>query len=596
MSTPNKGALELTWVGKDQALIPAAEGRYGYDWVDPADPRASEVRQVVIDRTIGEPGGPHGAGQNLLVTGDSIDVLRALVRIPELRDRYLGKVKLCYIDPPFNTGGAFGAYDDALEHSIWLTMMRDRIRLIKRLLAADGSIWVHLDDSENHRMRLLLDEEFGAANFVAEVVWEMTDLPQLQSEHFSVNADTVVVYRKTDAFRSNRFTSTAVPSHYDRVGDDGTPYFTRTLRQTGPGSARSDRESMWFPIEAPDGTEVWPIREDGSEGRWRWGRSTVAARAEEIDWQRPRGRWDPHSRTPWSGSTSRPAMTIWPYRETGSNRTAKAEIKALKLDERAFDTPKPERLLERIIHIATDPGDLVLDCFAGSGTTAAVAHKMGRRWVTCELLPDNVERFTLPRLRKVVDGEDTGGISTATTRAPAAGIEIPGGVTPDEAQTFQSLLRRIADGLEGLDPTTLAALRKATRTRDVVETRWSGGGGFTVATLAPSMYEVVDGEPYLSVEATNGAFARHVAGQLGFRFEDAAPFCGRRGRRRLAVIDGFVSGIDVATIISGLGESESVRIIAKGFDEDAERALSAAPRGSTIERAPDYLRANGGRR
>jgi adenine-specific DNA-methyltransferase len=292
-----------------------------------------------------------------------------------------------------------------------------------------------------------------------------------------------------------------------------------------------------------------------------------------------------------------PPSNLWSVTdETGSNRKAKNELKSLfSLSARdAFDTPKPERLLERIIHIATDPGDLVLDCFAGSGTTAAVAHKMGRRWVTCELLPDNVERFTLPRLRKVVGGDDTGGISTNKRRAPAVGLEIPGGVTPDEAQTFQSLLRRIADGLDGLDQTTLSALRKATRTREIVDTHWTGGGGFSVATLAPSMYEVIDGEPYLSAEATNGAFARHIAGQLGFRYEDAAPFCGRRGRRRLAVIDGFVSGIDVTTILSNAGESESVRIIAKGFDEDAKRALSTASRGSTIERAPDYLRASGG--
>ena len=578
---PKKGALELTWVGKDQALIPSAEGRYGYDWVDPSDPRVTEVRQIMPLRTVGERRGPQGAVENLLITGDSADVLRSLTTVPELKDRYLGNVKLCYIDPPFNTGGAFNAYDDALEHSIWLTMMRDRLRLIKRLLTDDGSIWVHLDDSENHRMRLLLDEEFGASNFVAEVIWHRRN-GRSNDAVISNSHDTIAVYSKSSAFKSvrNRIVISETQAGYRNPDDDPRGPWTQTdFTASGP------RTNLGYAITAPDGQVVYP-----PEGRhWRTTEeSYLRLVAEGRIHYRATGM--PRQKSYLTESTGLVPTTVWPVDEVGSTDSASRESVSM-FGRTRFDTPKPEALLERIIHIATNPGDIVLDCFAGSGTTAAVAHKMRRRWVTCELLQANVDRYTLPRLVKVVDGEDTGGVSMATRREAADGVELPGGLSPAEAQQFTSMLGKVAKHVEGLDAATLKALRVATRTRDVTETRWEGGGGFTVAELAPSMYEVVDGAVYLTAAATNGAFAAHVAGQLGFRYEDAAPFCGRRGRRRLAVVDGFLAGGDVDTIAAALGESESVRIVAKGYDESAAEAVSRAPRGSTIERAPDYLQA-----
>ena len=179
-----KQRLELTWYNKDKALIPTETGKYGYTWVAPSDPRYCETHTLVMDECISGVQSPKSdefeysdradlepQTDNLMILGESGDVLEALTRVPELADKYVGKVKLVYIDPPFNTAQTFASYEDNLEHSVWLTMMRDRLLHLRKLLADDGSIWVHLDDAENHRMRLLLDEVFGASNFVIEMQW-----------------------------------------------------------------------------------------------------------------------------------------------------------------------------------------------------------------------------------------------------------------------------------------------------------------------------------------------------------------------------------------------------------------------------------------
>ncbi|NCD19932.1 MAG: site-specific DNA-methyltransferase [Actinobacteria bacterium] len=637
---PN-GRLELTWKGKESALIPVNDGAYDYAWVDPDDPRAREVKSIEVTERVGELDGPTGAGENLLIVGESGDALRSLGTIPEYAERFLGQVKLVYIDPPFNTGQTFEHYADQMEHSIWLTMMRDRIRDIKPLMASDASIWVHLDDAEVHRMRLLLDEEFGAGNFVATVIWEKTDLPQMQSENFSTNHDYILVYQHSEQFVAHKIPSKDIPSHYNKTDADGRRYFTRTLRQTGPGSARSDRETMWYPIVAPDGTEVWPIRDDGSEGRWRWGRERLEAEFDQIDWQRPHGqKWDPHTRTYWLGETRRPSMTIWPYRETGSNRTAKNELRALFAKGTAlFDTPKPERLLERVISIGSNRGDLVLDCFAGSGTTAAVAHKLGRRWVTIELQDSTARTFILPRLTKVVNGDDPGGITVKVERVAVDAL--PEGVTPEDAQRFTSLLAKFAEGVNApvevvkalaervradakSTPATLSeseartllsllrnleresattvtvdasadvvkALRRVGRTRNETTTIWRGGGGFTVAQMGPSMYDVddEDGVVYLSEHATNGAWSKAVAGQLKFTLTPDNPiFCGVRRRQRLAVIDGVVDETIIRTIVESLGEGETAIVVGKAVIPPAGALLAELSPGSRIRKAPDDL-------
>ena len=204
-----KTRLQLTWYNKDKALIPTETGKYGYQWVDPADPRYCETHTLIFDEYVqgaqseknekyaySERADLEPQTDNLLILGESGDVLEALTRVPELAEKYNGQVKLVYIDPPFNTAKAFDSYEDNLEHSIWLTMMRDRLLHLKRLLRDDGSIWVHLDDSEVHRMRLLMDEIFGADHYIAEVVWQKADSPRNDAEYFSSDHDIILVYAK----------------------------------------------------------------------------------------------------------------------------------------------------------------------------------------------------------------------------------------------------------------------------------------------------------------------------------------------------------------------------------------------------------------
>lgn len=467
-----KGRLELTWMGKDMALIPTAHGKYDYEWVDPTDPRACEVKSIEIVKTVGEETGATGAEQNLLIVGDSGDALRSLSSVPEWAAKYRGKVKLVYIDPPFNTEQVFEHYADQLEHSIWLTMMRDRIRDIKPLLSADASIWVHLDDAEVHRMRVVLDEELGPENFVAEVVWQKADSTRNDAQGFSDDHDILLVYRASPEWRPNRLARTAASdARFSSPDSDPKTWFDDN--PSAPG-ART-HQGMVYAIQHPiTGALHYPAR-----GRCWWTEQTqILAQMQEYAPYELRDIDDADKRADLCGVASAdvragvkaimlavpleeaaaaarrrleagtwplvilrsggqgglgrksyvPAVglvpsTWWSNDLVGHNRQAKAEIKALFPGINPFATPKPERLLERILHIGTQRNDLVLDCFAGSGTTAAVAHKMERRWVTVELSSDNVEKFTSPRLSKVTAGSDPGGVTTVTERVAVGGLD-----------------------------------------------------------------------------------------------------------------------------------------------------------------------------
>lgn len=288
-----------------------------------------------------------------------------------------------------------------------------------------------------------------------------------------------------------------------------------------------------------------------------------------------------------SGSTPR---TMWLHQEVGSNRTSKNEMRSLFPGLSSFATPKPERLLERVLQIGSNAGDLVLDCFAGSGTTAAVAHKMGRRWVAVELQQNTVDQYLIPRLSKVVSGEDTGGISVKKERV--ADTDLPDGVEPEEAQKFTSLLSKIANNLEGLDPATVRALKAATKTKTETRVLWSGGGGFTVARLGASMYEVdeEDGEVYLSPAAVNGAWSKAMAGQMRYRLiPNDGIFVGERNRRRLAVADGVVDEAVVKTIVANLDDGQTALIVGKSILPEAVTLLAELAPGSLLKKAPDDL-------
>lgn len=571
-------------MGKDSALIPVKNGTYDYAWVDPNDPRAREVKPVEVVDKVGELDGSTWIGENLLIVGESGDALRSLGTIPEYAEKYLGKVKLVYIDPPFNTGQTFEHYADQMEHSIWLTMMRDRIRAIKPLMAPDSSIWVHLDDAEVHRMRVLMDEQFGAENFVAEVVWVKADSPNNSARYLSKDTDLILLYALDKAGWSPRRLprSAAADAFYSNPDND-----PRGSWYPGDPYANKPYSLGLYSIIGPTGRTFSP-----PPGRY-WRVSEQTFRALEGDgriWWGPERNARPSIKRFLNEMDGLTPRTLWHHEDVGSNRTSKNEMRALFPGVASFATPKPERLIQRILQIGSQPGDVVLDCFAGSGTTAAVAHKMGRRWVTVELQESTAETFIVPRLTKVVRGEDPGGI-TAKTERVAVG-ELPDGITPEEAQQFTSLIGKVTKSVDGLDPSTIKALKAATRTRNETTLTWTGGGGFTVARMGPSMYDVddEDGTVYLSEHATNGAWSKAIAGQLKFTLTPDNPvFCGVRRRQRLAVIDGVVDEIVVRTIVESLGEAETALVVGKAVIPAAGALLADLSPGSRIRKAPDDL-------
>lgn len=392
-----KGKLELTWVGKDER--PRLEPRVLIE-----DPSLSHRAEAGV-------GGDSPIYDNRLIFGDNLLALKAL------EQEFAGKVKCIFIDPPYNTGSAFAQYDDGVEHSLWLSLIRDRLELLRILLSEEGSIWIALDDNEHSYCRVLCDEIFGRTNFLANAIWEKADSPRMDAEFFSNRHDNVLVYAKdrsrTVLNRMNVSDSNGVADHYKKVADDGRRYYLKPLRaMSSRDDTREARPSMYFALIAPDGTTVFPTRPDGSEGRWRWGRDKFESDGARVEWVRGRGGWTPYYRIYADAVTSPPPETIWTHPDVGSNRTAMAEQRALMGGAGVFATPKPERLLKRVLELATDKEDIVLDSFAGSGTTGAVAHKMGRRWIMIEL-GEHAHTHVIPRIRKVIDGEDAGGITEA---------------------------------------------------------------------------------------------------------------------------------------------------------------------------------------
>lgn len=340
--------------------------------------------------------GDPGSG-NLIVEGDNLLALKALLPY------YKGKVKCICIDPPYNTGNEGWAYNDNVNspaikkwlgetvgkegetldrHDRWLCMMYPRLALLREFLSDDGSIWVALDDNEVHSLRYMLNEVFGSQNFVGTVVWEKADSPKMDAQYFSSRHDYLVTYAKRIELMTLHkvdASNTEVAEHYNRTDEDGRLYYTKPLRAMGgQGDSREARPTLYYPLQAPDGSQVFPKKQDGSDGAWRWKAEKVAAESKRIDWVKGRNGWTPYFRIYADSSGKRPAETIWFHSEAGSNRTSKTELKAVFPENDSFATPKPTRLIERILQIATNPGDLVLDSFAGSGTTGHAVLKMNR--------------------------------------------------------------------------------------------------------------------------------------------------------------------------------------------------------------------------
>jgi len=394
---PKKQKLELTWISKEHR--PKLEPRILIE--DPTKSHHAKQRVTGSDHF-----------DNRLIFGDNLLALKAL------EQEFAGKIKCIFIDPPYNTGSAFTHYDDGVEHSIWLSLMRDRLELLQRLLSEDGSLWITIDDNESHYLKVISDEVFGRVNFVANVVWQKKFQVQSNSEGISLSHDHILIYARdrnklklellprTEASKA-KYTNADSDSRGVWMSDNFT--VSLTSGQRGAQFAKSGHSANLYEITTPSGRKVLPP----SGTCWRFS----PERYEELV----------KDNRVWFGvsGTSAPRLkrflhevqdgviagSLWLRDEVGDNLEAKREIVALD-PVNVFATPKPERLLQRVLLLATKPGDFVLDSFLGSGTTAAVAHKMGRRWIGIEL-GDHCHTHCLPRLCKVVDGVDPGGITDA---------------------------------------------------------------------------------------------------------------------------------------------------------------------------------------
>jgi len=379
-----KKKLELTWVGKENR--PKLEPRILLEDLE----KSCHAKQRVSDNDIFD---------NRLIFGDNLLALKAL------EQDFSGGVKCVFIDPPYNTGSAFAHYDDGVEHSIWLGLMRDRLEIIRGLLSDDGSLWITIDDNEVHYLKMLCDEIFGRNCFVASIVWRSTDNSNNDSKQFSVDHNYVLVYSKTEGWSPNKVFDESKRTHFKNPDNDPRgPYF-----DGNPLNSPKPRPNLTFDLIAPNGNVIKPPKNG-----WRWSKETIAEKLQsgEIRFT-PDGRGI-RRRTYLQDMKGLPPSTLWADLEkTGHNRQAKYELKNLFPDvlvSDLFGTPKPERLIAQILELATTEGDLVLDSFAGSGTTGAVAHKMARRWIMVEL-GEHCHTHIIPRLQKVISGEDQGGVS-----------------------------------------------------------------------------------------------------------------------------------------------------------------------------------------
>jgi adenine-specific DNA-methyltransferase len=383
-----KSKLELTWIGKETR--PRLEPRILIE--DPA--KSHHAPHRVTDDDLFD---------NKLIFGDNLLALKAL------EAEYAGKVKCVFIDPPYNTGSAFAHYDDGVEHSIWLGLMRDRLELIKRLLSDYGSLWITIDDNECHYLKVLCDELFGRNSFVTSAIWWKRVSPANDAKYFSSDHDHILVYAKNkDNWHLNRLERTESQNSYYKNPDNDPRGPWNSITYTG-NKTKEERPNLYYSITNPNTKEkVFPP----SGLTWRYGQDTHVENEQNklLYWGKDGRSTAPRLKMFLSTAESVVPRTIWPASEVGSTQTSMAEQKNLSSDP--FATPKPEQLLERIIHIATNPGDLVLDSFAGSGTTGAVAQKMGRRWIMVEL-GEHCHTHIIPRLKKVIDGQDPGGITEA---------------------------------------------------------------------------------------------------------------------------------------------------------------------------------------
>lgn len=494
--------LELTWYGKDEPIK--------------VEPRLL-IENAELSNTALAPD-----TENMLIHGDNLLALKALEK------KFAGQVKCIYIDPPYNVDAAAGQYDDNIEHSQWLNLMRPRIELLHSLLKNDGSLWISIDDEECHYLKVLCDSVFGRKNFVASIIWRKNYAPKSSAKHFSVDHDYILVYAKDAAlWTPNLMPRTArMNSVYKNPDNDPRgPWRPNNL------AARNPYSLGIYSITCPSGRVIpgppkgsyWRVSEEkfwemDRDGRIYWGKDGNNVPAPKIFLSEVK-----------QGAVP---QTYWSYEDVGHTQDAKKESIAL-FAEMVFSTPKPERLVERVLTLATNPGDLVLDSFLGSGTTAAVAHKMGRRYIGIEM-GDHAYTHCKVRLDKVIAGEDQGGI---------------------------------------------------TKTQN-----WLGGGGYRFYELAPTLInEDAFGEAVINPDYDADQLAAAVALHEGFTYRPNANLFWKQAvgneNSYLFTTTRHLTAAYLDAIKSSMEEGEYLVIACRSFDQGLDKAYG----NITVKKIPQML-------
>lgn len=342
--------------------------------------------------------------KNMLIQGDNLDALKSLLPF------YAGEVKCIFIDPPYNTRSAFEHYDDNMEHTQWLSMMYPRLELLRDLLHKEGSIWVSIDDNEGHYLKVVMDEVFGRSNFVANVVWQKKYAVANDHKTIAPMHDHLLVFRKSATWQRNLLPRTDEKDRQYRYEDERGVF--RPDNYTCSKTVE-ERPNLYYPIRQPNtNQEIWPSRtrvwayskdehlRHVSEGFIYWGKDGLG---KTPSFKRYKHLLRNDGVVP---------QTLWLHGFAGHTDGSRKEVREVLGTSSLMDdfiTPKPELLVSRILQASTNQNDLVLDSFLGSGTTAAVAHKMGRRYIGIEI-GEHAETHCAPRLKKVIEGEQ-GGIS-----------------------------------------------------------------------------------------------------------------------------------------------------------------------------------------
>ena len=498
--------LELTWIGK-------------YDERKPLEPR------ILIENkeySYGEPETgtlPNGKpwNGNMLIHGDNLLALKAL------EQDYAGQVKCIYIDPPYNTGNAFEHYDDGVEHSIWLSLMHDRMVILRNLLSENGSIWITLDDNEAHYFKVMCDEIFGRHNFVATTIWQHAKQSKGYLGKFSLHHNYTFCYRKSESFFLNAL---------ERTEKHNKNYSNPDNDPNGPwrsGDVRNSlvRPNLMYDIHTPSGKII-----HHPEKGWRFSKETFEKELAEGKIVFSEDETRIIRKIYLKDQQGRVPETIWFAEEVGTTREANSEIKALNF-ETLFDTPKPERLIERVLTLGSNPGDLILDSFLGSGTTAAVAQKMGRRYIGIEL-GDHAYTHCVPRLKMVTDGTDQGGISKAQN--------------------------------------------------------WKGGSGFKFYELAPSLLKKDKfGNLVINKEYNADMLAAAMAKQEGYTYQPSQETYWKQGfgseTDYIYTTTQFLTVESLAAIHETMAEDESLLICCTSFQRECKSAFS----NISIKKIPQML-------